>query len=328
MNPFESSYRVEAYTPDKQWTVGGLLALCAALAVVGAILGAVANYVSQWFYFILIFPAAIGFALGAVGSKVITFTKIRHPLWCALAGFLGGVFAMATMHYAGYLQFKKATSEVPADMLAQIRALSPAEREEGLATLSPEEKENARIMFDVADSGDGFFGYMDLMAKQGVTISRARSSSDKGINLGHAGSRIYWGIEVLIVGIIALMMLRKQAAEPFCESCAEWKPSELLGALSGDQQQISAAVQSGALRNWQPFTSGGEQNVHVTLNACKNCGSSANAVVHAERVELNRKKQEKRTTVAKVVYPGAAVANLRAVFAGPVSPPDGSAPPA
>src|SRR5438477_9459746 len=80
------------YTPDNGYTLGGLLMLIAALATIGAILGYLAHLIAHYFYFIILFPALIGFVIGAIGIRMVTIGRIRNPWLGGLAGVFAGIF--------------------------------------------------------------------------------------------------------------------------------------------------------------------------------------------------------------------------------------------
>src|SRR5205809_6726552 len=98
--PPQSTFPTTPYQPDGGYTLGGLLMLIAALAAVGAVLGYITHIISQYFYFILVFPLFIGFAIGAVGIRMVIKGRIRNPWLGGLAGFFAGIFAMLVMHYS------------------------------------------------------------------------------------------------------------------------------------------------------------------------------------------------------------------------------------
>src|SRR5438034_170826 len=104
--PTLPTFPTPPYTPHHGYTAGGLLMLIAALGTIGAILGYITHLIASHFYFIILFPLLIGLAIGAIGSRMVKVGRLRNPWLGGLAGFLAGVFAMTSMHYFDYEEFR------------------------------------------------------------------------------------------------------------------------------------------------------------------------------------------------------------------------------
>ena len=332
-------FSVKKYKPDTGFEPAGLAALLLALAVAGAVLGFIANYVSQWFYLILVFPAGIGLALGFVGGFVVTKTKTRNPMLCALAGLLGGIFAMTAMHYASYMDFKNQMSdpaiEDEAAEIAVFANMSESQREKALTEMeaTEEDREYVETAISAYLALDSFPAFMNFAATQGVSIGRATSSGG-GANIGFVGSYIYWILEMLLVAGIVLFAVRNEASQPFCKKCHEWKEPVVLGTLQGTADQGKAVVASGniaEMRGLSPTPEWLDEGTRVTLHACARCQASETAVVYASQISLDNKGNQNEKNLAKIAYPGEAAEALRQTFAeaeslGTVDPVDPNAP--
>jgi hypothetical protein len=280
--------------------------LVGALLVAGGVLGFVVHLVSQAFYLIILFPALIGLALGAIGSRMVKQGRVRSPLLGGVAGFLGGVLAMLMVHYFDYQQFRKTLAH-------ELARMTPQQREERFGDINPADRQNVDAIMR-ARGREGMWGFMDYQAEQGVELKKA-SSGGKGLNLGYTGSYIYWAIEVLIVAGISFGMIRGAASEPYCAGCDQWKKPQVLGFLETDPATASAAVRSGDLqrfRDARPSAGGGP--TRVTVASCETGQGRCGVDVKLESIGVDKKGNQQTKKLAHVTYPPEALPHLAAVF--------------
>ncbi len=86
------------FQPDGGAPFAGIMLTISVAIVSAALLGFIGSMIGQWFYLILIFPLGIGAGVGAAVAFALKQGKVRNPAVGVLAGFLGGVIAMLTMH--------------------------------------------------------------------------------------------------------------------------------------------------------------------------------------------------------------------------------------
>jgi hypothetical protein len=281
-------FDAKPYRPDYGWDWQGLGLIVGFLMLGGLGLGYAASLIEQWLWLVLLFPLAIGGALGLIGSYAIKVGEVRHPIISGVAGFLGGCSAMLAMHYFEYQGF-----------LSELKNLTLEER----AQLPP--LQNV-----------GFWDYMDLMAQEGVTITNSHDVNGRsGVNLGYAGSYIYWLAEIGIVAATAFIIMRKKATEPYCSLCNTWKQTRYVGKPNVARVTLLQAIKSGnvgPLANPELSSTGGTLKVH--LSTCQQCGTNSSVEVKVEEVSKNSKGQERAQEVAHVSYPGEALRVLEALF--------------
>ena len=306
-------YGTKPYESDGGFSINGLFLTTAIGVAVAVVMGVVAGFVGQFFYFIVIFPVAIGLAVGAAQMWTIQYTKIRTPLACGAAGLVAGVVAVATMHYFNYFFFERGMSEAALEekeMLAAIATSSDAiEREYLRAALAEYEADPA---VHEARQVDSFVSYLDWGARQGVEISRATSSS-KGLNLGYAGTYIYWGAEAVIVALIAAAVARRRASAPFCVKCDVWMSERELGALNAGPKAVGELVQSGRLVELPAIAASSGDEVAITVCECPSCTGAEEVVLQVEKVTYNNGVRSKSPTV-RAIYPREAAEALEGFF--------------
>jgi hypothetical protein len=305
------SYTVKPYACDGGTTMPGVMMLVGALVVTGAVVGFIAHLVAQFFYLVLIFPVAIGFALGLVGARMVKQGRIRNPWLGGLAGFLGGTLAMLMMHHFDQQKFRDEAFEASPDF-AEVAKLPPQERTEFVASLDPADREASTRALRAADS---LWGFLDLQAHNGVTIGKPGRSGDHGLNLGYYGSYVYWLVELLIVAGITYGLVYTATMEPYCATCDQWKRPVVLGFFNAEAGPASAAVQSGDLskiRNANPTSD--PTSLRLTAHACDACVDKGEADLKLEVLTTNKEGNLQAKTVSHTTYPAAALPHLVTIF--------------
>lgn len=283
--------------------------LISSMALAGGLIGFAAHYVEKLFWLIILFPLGIGLILGFVGTAMVKRAHLRSPMIGALAGFFGGLMAMGTMHYLDFEEFRSIMNKNQNMVL--IKKLTPDELNKAIAKVPDPEQFRA-----VLNAMDSFKGFMDFQAKIGVEISNHGSS---GMNLGYYGSYIYWGIEVLFVMGMAVAVLRKECAQPYCAACREWKKQTTLGGLSGLSADAGKALADGDLAGLQACGPG-PQLTHLVLydSTCPTCNGQKSPC-DLKLVHFNRQKNGKsnQTTIKHISWPADGAAAVRGLFDAP-----------
>jgi hypothetical protein len=164
-------FQVSDYHPDGGVSAAGVAMLVSALVLIGAAMGFVAHWISQYFWLILLFPVGIGLILGFVGQRMVKSGRIRNPAVGGLAGFLGGALAMSLMHYFDYESFRKQLARVDPQLL-QIARLRPEQRQRLIRDdLSEHNRRALEALFE-AGQVKNFFDYMDMEARFGVELKK------------------------------------------------------------------------------------------------------------------------------------------------------------
>jgi hypothetical protein len=236
---------------------------------------------------------------------------------------LAAIVAMATVHYFQYREFQAEIATLDDDTRAV--ASLPHDEQEQLIRES-DDREAARAIVD-ALRVQSFPQYIDYSAQQGVEIKSSRGSSSSPMNLGHTGTYIYWGLELLVVAGIAFVMVRKQARQPFCATCMLWKPMQRLGPIAGEQGEIQAQLYGGDATALARAAYAGRAGsaIELSIATCDNCNASS-ADLRAEQLIAQKDKVE-RKVIVEASWPADAVPNVRAMFAPRMTSHDPPPPP-
>ncbi|WP_428939475.1 hypothetical protein [Fontivita pretiosa] len=306
-------FQVSDYHPDGGVSAAGFGMLVSALVLIGAALGFVAHWVSQYFWLILLFPIGIGLILGFVGQRMVKSGRIRNPAVGGLAGFLGGALAMSLMHYFDYESFRKELAQVDPQLL-QIAQLPPEQRQQLIRDdLAEQDRQALEALFEAAQVKT-FFDYMEMEARHGVELKK--TGRGQGLNLGYYGSYIYWIVEILIVAGITFGMVKNATSQPFCAACDQWKQSRVLGFFSGDPAAATRSIQAGDLNQMRAAGSTAELTNHrLSVAWCSSCGDEGTIHLKLEQITTDGKGNVTTRTVAHGTYPAVAMSALAALFA-------------
>jgi uncharacterized membrane protein YeaQ/YmgE (transglycosylase-associated protein family) len=206
--------------------------LILAAVVGGAIFGALVSLIANLVYLIILFPLVMGAIAGVLVSSTVRSGKIRNPGVAIVGAVLAGFVIYGAMWATDYFQFR---NTVKTELLKDSPKFDSSKIEELI---------DLGLMMETGQSG--FVGYVLYQDKQGVSIGRV-TSSGKGVNLGPTFSWVYWGIELLIILWVAIVIGKKPASDPFCESCERWYGKEqFLGTLGASRsKELLALVEGG-----------------------------------------------------------------------------------
>lgn len=309
------AFSASRYKSDGGFTLKGLVTLTTLSCLTGAAVGLLAGLISQWFFMVLLFPLGMGLIIGAAGNVGVKAGKVRMPLVCGTAGFLGGCVAVAAMHGCEYYQFERELSEVPPEIRMLARNFDQLQQQK---LEQPVQEVLAELAKDPAArqalAVNGLFSFIDLKAKQGVEISSGRGGG-KGMNLGYVGSYIYWGFELLLIAGVAFSMMRGAAAEPFCAGCGSWKTSSVAGAFLGPASNLKESLEQGDLTGIHSQAGVAGDNVVATVFQCPQCGPDAPIEVRFDKVTINAKGEASTKPLCTATYPGEALEPMTQLFA-------------
>jgi hypothetical protein len=319
--PSQGQMSVRAYAPAGVYELSGVVGLLVAMLVVSAATGYVAHFIAQWLYLIVLFPLVIGFAVGATGIAATKWFKIRSPLVGGAVGLVCGIAAMFCMHYCDYLTVRSEFNEMSEETRAVFQ-LPTAEFESAIADSSKEDTQSLRLARELMNA-ESFASFMDFQARQGVELKKTASSSKGGINLGYVGSYIYWLLEMGIVAFIVSRMVRRQAAEPFCGRCGQWRRPRTMGYVRAQSDQAVAHLVRGDLAAAGGLLSkDSPTEVAVVAYTCPMCQGAGEVDVKVEQSVTNKKGKTQKKSLAFVTYPQGSLGQIESAFASapPVAP--------
>jgi hypothetical protein len=231
---------LQTYRPSNRVPASGLLFLLLAVLCGGVAFGALAFLISRLLWLIVIFPIVLGIIAGVILSGVIARQRVRNPALAVVAGLLMALVIYGTLKYGGYMSFQS-------EMRQAVSA-------KGAVAAGAQEAVIDMLLASKTGSG-GFFGYLKLMAQQGVSIGKVGSSNRA--TLPAPVTWAYWLIEFGIIGAIAALAARSAASKPFCEACQQWYRDgiHLGSAPEAANQSLLGAAQSGSFRQVGRFLS-------------------------------------------------------------------------
>lgn len=226
------------YKPSGAAPISGLILMLIATIAIGVAAGLALFAVDFYlkFYLVLAFPIIGAFLVGGLLLLIVRASKIRNPLVAGLIAGLGGLIMMGTYHFASYfIGFR-----------SEVRTAIEENAGETIADADLDEFINSVLKDEVGQ--EGFVGYLQYSAREGISITRATSTSDTGgIQLKDGLVWGYWGLELLIAIVVAWGMAARQARDPFDESAESWygKPEFLAAADWKSRKTLSEALKKG-----------------------------------------------------------------------------------
>lgn len=245
----------------RPFAIVGVLAVAVAG---GTILGVIEGLVDRWISLLLLFPALIGAAAGVPAAWMVRRQQLRAPAVVLVLGIVGGAAGYLALHVVDYVRFRTEFTEA-------IRTQNPSETAAGAAAAVDQ------ALVDRTGKS-GVLGFLAIAARQGVTIKRV-GVGDPGLALTGAGAWGVWLFELALAAGAAGLLARRQARQPFCESCQAWYgPPSLVasgGAVSrGARKQFIGALDRGDVDAASTAFRGprGRQfNFSLTSSSCPRC---------------------------------------------------------
>ena len=244
----------------------------------GLAFGFIVGLVSNLFYLVFVFPAAIGIYNGRLIADAAVRARVRQPaqvlLLCVLAA--GAIYGM--LHYGRYAGFIVAMSlEISAD---------PSE------ALDSENLSLAKAFTDYLlqeETGQpGFAGYMLYKANAGVSIGRLGRSS--AVDLGPVLTVLYWLLELGMIFGLTLQGGRKATGGTLaCAACGSRLGGErhLGGTATANESSLLGLI---GQRDFAGLRALMEPNadlpsLEVYYQGCQVCGGSPSRLVVRRAVQ-------------------------------------------
>jgi hypothetical protein len=214
-----------------------LMGLGTAIAMGGA-LYAIEH--SVHLYFVLIFPLLAGAVAGLALARGISIGKVRNLVVATGLAVICGPSLMIAYHVFSYqLGFKD-----------EVRQLFPGITEAELGPMSDQ-------LLEDATGQTGFWGFLALEAKQGVTITRSSGGSTNPLSFNGPWVYLYFAIEMLVATWMVWVFARRQAQEPFDEPTQRWygKGKWLFNVPVASQKTLLEALDAAKLEEVSRFSS-------------------------------------------------------------------------
>lgn len=313
-------FNVKPYSAENGYELNHLTLLFLALLGTGAVLGFAVDFISQWFYLVILFPLLMGLALGYVGSKVCFSQKIRNPLAAGIIAIVACILVDIGMHGLSYYRFQKVMSEVD-ESVKTFLALPAEEQAKSVeeSNLDPASRADYEALVEASKVHSFIPDFFTYQAKQGVAISR---HGGKGTNLGFYGTFIYWLLELGFMIYPCFSAIRETCREPYCGRCHNWKKRwtpENSPELPGDKTMVRDAFKSGdasQMIGWLDTSAStvlptdkkgrrkGKHNFFVfEFCHCDKCSTSAQFDIKVQQLKVDRHGRIKFSNVTTVSYP-------------------------
>jgi hypothetical protein len=274
---------------------GALSVLLIGSTGLAVIFGIAESFLSQWFNLLLVFPAIIGFAAGALASKQIRTRRIRAPVTAALFALSAAWIGQATLHGVDYWRFRNrfvGEIESKRQSLLQEHADNPEDVKEIQAL---DAVKLADDQLEKKTGSRGFQAYLKIAAEQGFTISHHGS---KGPQVSGIGTWLFWLFDFIVAGGVAFFIAFERANKPFCETCKRWYDKEAVTAVgSPEAKNWKPAQKALDVRDWQGFANNLGQPTPkaaslLLLERCSTCEEHEPLMTFVVKSRMNTNKPQ------------------------------------
>jgi ribosomal protein S27AE len=302
-------FPVSLYRPSGVFSWKAIATVLGVSVMAGTLIGFAVGFVHTFFYLVLLFPLLVGIATGKLAAAAVRAARLRNPIVAGLCALFGGAIAMPIVHGYGYLDLQRARAQLDPEALATAMGMSPdaLPADVKASGVTPEAIRTARVT--------SLPLYFDLQAHEGVRIGR---SGWLDIRLGHAGSYVYWALELLLAAAVAFALAYRAAAAPFCERCGRWMAERRLGGVRAPADEAVEALRAGDLDRLHPSPPTAGREIRLTMASCPQCGTTSAMTLRLDRVRVGRDGKETASprTLAHATYPGEAIPVVEDLFAG------------
>jgi hypothetical protein len=224
---------MKPYLPQNHLTARGLILLILGSISLGIVCGALAYFISNFIYYVFVFPLVIGGTTAFAFSKLLRMIKVRHSIMSALFGIVTGLAVATTFYGIPYLTLR---SQVVANFQEkyQVDAIT------------------ASYGFDsvlIQKTGSsGFIGYMKLRAIEGDEYTNYLIVNSMPIqlfsfSLKSTGAGLYWLLETILFTCPVAWLGYAVGKRLFSYSANDWYnmyPSEIGLVRLEDKEKLLA----------------------------------------------------------------------------------------
>jgi hypothetical protein len=179
---------MKPYSCQNHLTTKGLILLAISSIPLGLLCGVVAYIISNFIYYIVVFPLVIGGATMFVYSKLLQITKIRHSIISGFFGIVTGLSVAVAFFGTPYFALRS-------------KIIANYQEEYHLAARSASTSFDSGLIQETGSSG--FIGYMKLRASEGDNYSNYLIVNSMPIqlfsfSLKSTGAWLYWLLEIIL----------------------------------------------------------------------------------------------------------------------------------
>jgi len=220
---------MKPYLPKNRVPLLGMFTLVFGSILLGLLTGALAYFVSQFVYFIVLFPLGMA-GVATVGYfKLVQFSKVRHSAITALMGFVTGLIVMYTFYGVPYLVFRQR-------LVVEIQHYYQVDTRTAASGFN-------NILRDETGSG-GLLGFMKLRAREGdeythYLMFNAVPIQEFHFKLVSTGAWLYWAFECILIPVALAGLGYSIGGRFFNQSVNDWYdpiPS-LIGVVTLDRKE-------------------------------------------------------------------------------------------
>lgn len=230
---------MQSYRASGKVSAPGLIAGLVVAVITGTILGLISFAVQYFLIYLVPVHAIIAAALVfAIAGLTVKAARLRNIPLAAVYGALVGIITFGVSWGGQYVY-----------SVYEISQERSSKESDLVANWQQAQLEVDSMLRRITDQ-TGVIGYVLFTADEGMTISRAGSSSSTGIDLDRTATLIYYGIEILLAVGAGIFGAMGAARQPYNEHAGRWMKEadyRSFGSVgSADVSAFNAALARGS----------------------------------------------------------------------------------
>ena len=290
-----------AYTPRAAFRPRACFATLLAAIAAGAAGGALAHLATRAIYLAFLVPVAWGLAVGLAVAATARHTRLARPGAAAAAAILGVGVAVAVQHG---LDFRLDRHE---------RALAAARVYE-MSSIGAGPDEHIETSYRERLAELTLAHYLERRYGMDPELDPAGGLAS---SIGPRGAFAVAGLELLLGAAIAGVLARRQALQPACPTCGEWRVMARLGvAAHGVGAQVAGRLRAGDAPGAAALLEPPDTRELVALSrlACPRGHDGGGGVLRIEDRELDARRRERTHTCAELEVSAGELGAIAAVL--------------
>lgn len=249
---------MKPYLAPNRVPILGMILLVSGSIILGVVIGALAYFISNFIYYIVIFSLAVGGAAMIAYYKLLQFAKVRHSMIAASMGFMTGIFIGLAYYGSAYLVLR---SEFIAD----------AQKNHNVNAAKASQVFNKILVEETGSSG--ILGYMKFRAKEGDQYTNYFMENGLPIHefsftLKSAWAWLYWFLEVLFFSLPTAWIGYDVGKRAFSESANDWYdplPKQISAVPMECKEQLLTLLKRNSLQEISELVVAEEKLAHPMI---------------------------------------------------------------
>jgi hypothetical protein len=203
---------MKPYIAQNHLSILGILVLVVGSIISGGLIGALAYFISNLFYLILVFPLLVGGVTALAYYLLMQLARVRFTLIQVVMGFIMGLCVALGFYGAPYIEMRNNfINDAQKNYLVDVQTAS-----KGFDNALTKET-----------GSSGLVGYMKLRAQEGdsytsFVVINSLPVNESTFTIQSTWAWMYWAIELILMAIPSALSGFYGGRKPFNRSANDW----------------------------------------------------------------------------------------------------------